>query len=420
MGFIVTDALNQNSKAGIDDTPKARSRIKDISIFKIYPNKLNFFPQNKIEEKAQEILAVGLIESLTVKYAPCDKGEYGLISGERRWRALKLLVEQGHKEFEIATCQIRTPENEYEEKIEIIMANSHRDKDIATLIQSEKELKETLEYMKANNMPLKGFDLNKGRLRDIIASILNTSKTKVALIESINNNLIPEFKEELEKERLTFSAAAEIAGMEEDKQQEVLSKYEASGEITYTEIKDIKEDLKQQEPPEEPEEEQQTPDEVTVPLEETEETKGQQEPINPEPLNMTSKCYSCANWNECDERNTTVTACNEYKSKNPPQEKAEPIKQSSHSESVPVSPERVAQVHDIKIAHMFFEDAKSGIKPFELRKKDRDYKVGDTLHQMEYKDGEYTGRELYQEITYILEDYTGLKDDYCIMGVKNI
>ena len=35
-GFSVMDALNKNSKAGVDESPRARFRTKDISIFKMY------------------------------------------------------------------------------------------------------------------------------------------------------------------------------------------------------------------------------------------------------------------------------------------------------------------------------------------------------------------------------------------------
>lgn len=42
-GFSVMDALNKNSKAGVDESPRARFRTKDISIFKMYRNKLNFY-----------------------------------------------------------------------------------------------------------------------------------------------------------------------------------------------------------------------------------------------------------------------------------------------------------------------------------------------------------------------------------------
>ena len=70
-GYSVMDALNKNSKAGIDSSPRARFRTKDISIHKIYSNSMNFYPQEGIEEKAGEILSIGLLEGLAVKYEPC-------------------------------------------------------------------------------------------------------------------------------------------------------------------------------------------------------------------------------------------------------------------------------------------------------------------------------------------------------------
>ena len=88
-GFSVIDALNKRTKAGIDDTTaKARFRTKDLSIFKIYANDENFYPQEDIEQKAGEILALGLLENLVVKYEPNEAaGEYKLIQvkedGER-------------------------------------------------------------------------------------------------------------------------------------------------------------------------------------------------------------------------------------------------------------------------------------------------------------------------------------------------
>ena len=51
-GFSVKDALNKNSKAGIDESPRARFRTKDISIFKMYRNDMNFYSVEQIEELA--------------------------------------------------------------------------------------------------------------------------------------------------------------------------------------------------------------------------------------------------------------------------------------------------------------------------------------------------------------------------------
>lgn len=74
--------------------------------------------------------------------------------------------------------------------------------------------------------------------------------------------------------------------------------------------------------------------------------------------------------------------------------------------------------HKLKLAAMFFDDVLTGKKSFELRKNDRNYQIGDILELREMKDGEPTGREQEKEVIYILEGFAGLKDDYCILGIK--
>ena len=67
---------------------------------------------------------------------------------------------------------------------------------------------------------------------------------------------------------------------------------------------------------------------------------------------------------------------------------------------------------------MYFDDVASGKKSFELRKNDRGYKEGDVLELMEFKDGRNTGREIKADIIYMLEDYSGLEEGWCILGIK--
>ena len=125
-GWSVMDALNKNSKAAAEEKPKARFRTRDISIRKIYSNDRNFYSMSGIEQLAQEILAVGLMENMTVAYAPCERGEYKIIAGERRWRALNLLLEKGYEDFETVTCQIKSAAEENEEMVQLIIANAYR------------------------------------------------------------------------------------------------------------------------------------------------------------------------------------------------------------------------------------------------------------------------------------------------------
>lgn len=77
------------------------------------------------------------------------------------------------------------------------------------------------------------------------------------------------------------------------------------------------------------------------------------------------------------------------------------------------------KIHELKISPKYFEDVKANKKHFELRKDDRDFKVGDLITLREYDNGQYTGREIINiPIRYILRDVPeyGLKDGYCILG----
>lgn len=151
-GWSPIDALNKNSMAAAEDRPKARFRTRDISIKKMYSNEKNFYSMQDIEGLAQKILAAGLMENMTVAYEPCDRGIYKIIAGERRWRALNKLVEEGYKEFEIVTCQIKNAAEENEEIVQIIIANSYRDKSIEEMLEEEKQLKKALQYMRDNGL----------------------------------------------------------------------------------------------------------------------------------------------------------------------------------------------------------------------------------------------------------------------------
>ncbi len=53
-------------------------------------------------------------------------------------------------------------------------------------------------------------------------------------------------------------------------------------------------------------------------------------------------------------------------------------------------------------------------------KNDCEYAVGDILVLREYNGGAYMGRTCYKRIIYMLEDYTGLVDGYCILGCELI
>lgn len=470
-GYSVMDALNKQTKAGIDDTtPRAKFRTKDLSIFKIYANEGNFYPQEDIEQKAGEILAIGLLENLVVKYEPLEAaGEYKLISGERRWRALHLLVERGYKEFEFVTCNIIAPTTSQEEKVALIIANSHRSKDIETMIHEEQELKATLEDMKANGIELKGYNLQSGRLRDVIADLLNISKTKVAQIEAVSNNLIPEFMEELNKNRLTFSAAYELSGMSSDEQREALGILMDTGELTYQTIKDMKEKKAALAAGEQVEGQMNLDDvqqygetplsyhgnvigedaEEEVSDSDTAEETGfaslnppEEHPAvgddyqTPHPEGITSICYSCTEYETCNVKTGTCTKCDQYKNR---AEAYKTDEQKYSEEQDAIDKETAKKLREmadeerlnnlpsdsvsggkkyIRASQNQFERIVNGEQHFMIVKKDK-YAIGEEITIGEFAEGRATGRTLEMMISFMEDDSTSsaLESGYCIIDI---
>jgi hypothetical protein len=86
-------------------------------------------------------------------------------------------------------------------------------------------------------------------------------------------------------------------------------------------------------------------------------------------------------------------------------------------------------IHYIKCWPKFFDAVARGKKPFEVRKNDRDYRVGDQLVMYEWdpeaaKEREaegYSGREVRGTITYIMDAGTfegAVGPDYVVLGIE--
>jgi ParB family chromosome partitioning protein len=428
-GFSVKDALNKNSKAGIDESPRARFRTKDISIFKMYRNDMNFYSVEQIEELAGDILMYGLKQNLELVYAPCEMGEYRIVAGERRWEALKYLVSKGYKEFELATSKLTTPQDDDEEQVEIIIANAYRTKTVSDMIEEETRLKASLERMKAAGKKIKGYDLQSGRLREVISSMLHMSKTKVAQIEAVNNNLIPEWKEELKGERLTFSAAYELSGMTEDEQREALGKFTETGELTHKDVKDMKA-------------ERAAGQQVSESDTETEigmnppEVRAGDEYETPHPEGITSICYSCTEYETCNVKTGTCTSCDQYKNRTEAyktdeqryseeqdaidRETKKKLREMEQEEKMKNLPsDATGEIKSIRVSKEKFEEYTGEHRKPYMITKDDGFKVGNVVKLVVFAAGKATGETADMRITCKDDDITcsGLSDGWCVIGL---
>lgn len=79
--------------------------------------------------------------------------------------------------------------------------------------------------------------------------------------------------------------------------------------------------------------------------------------------------------------------------------------------------------HDLKIWPEYFEAVLDGTKTWELRRRDRDFRVGDTVSLNEFNpaSGLFTGRTTLHRITYVLSNVqigvAGLDRSYCVFSI---
>ncbi len=79
----------------------------------------------------------------------------------------------------------------------------------------------------------------------------------------------------------------------------------------------------------------------------------------------------------------------------------------------------VPKSHWLKIAPQYLEAHKKGLKSFEIRRNDRNYKIGNALVLQEWTErGGFTGQNVVREITYITDFPDGLKPGYIVMGLR--
>lgn len=238
MAFNMMDLLNNNSKPTQDkEESKTRFKLTQININKLVPSENNFYSIDKIEELKNTIELLGLQQNLVVK--KIEDGMYKIISGHRRYYSMLRLYQEGNKNFEYVPCKVEE-EDKLKNELRLIITNSTaRELTDWEKIHQAKRLKELLtEYKEREKIP--------GRVREIVADILNVSATQVARMESIENNLIDDFKEEMKEDKVKISVAYELSKLPEEKQKEVYKEHEEKSNITIKDIKRKSEDEKEE------------------------------------------------------------------------------------------------------------------------------------------------------------------------------
>lgn len=273
MSFDIKKFMNEESKKEvIDDFP-----IKKISVKKLHPSKQNFYniDPKEIEALKDTIELVGVQENLVVREIKEGEfaGEYEIIVGHKRHLAVSELATEG-KVTEFVPCKIDYSGNSALRELILIFTNStQRERSDYEKMHEIQRVRELLEdYAKNNDLP--------GRKRDIIAGILNTSKSTISRLDNIRRHIIPEFMQEYKAGKIPTATANEIAGISSERQRELWQQYEETGTIKKKEAAAVKQEEKPQ--PETKEETQTQPEK----REEKPEQIKQEKPRQEEPENI--------------------------------------------------------------------------------------------------------------------------------------
>ena len=444
--FNLTELLNQRSKEVAEpmqqgqqsETVTSQEGVSGTAdIYDLIPSKGNFYSVEDVQDLKQSIELLGVLQPLLVT----DKEEDGkrrIIAGHRRRLAVMQLVEEGKERFRYVPILIKPTQNAILDKLALIMANRFREKtDWEKMTEALETEDLVLKLKETTNIP--------GRTRDLLAEILETSPAQVGRYKAIYNNLIPELMAEFKANNIVVSVIYEVSGLPEEYQKQAAEIFRENEVLTLPDIKQLKKhyDATQQIPGQMDidqlqQEEQPEPNVHEIENHagneenQTEQTTEPEEDFDPQPDTVTSLCYGCTHYEDCHEKKATVTSCNNYVNRREANKTAEEryneeqaaidretkrklqeMQQEEKMQHLP-SDEQKKQ-RDIRLSRSQYEEITTGRLTFLLLKKDG-FKVGEELELPEYAEGQPTGRKADLEIIYVMDDRTGLDDNYCIIG----
>ena len=212
MGFDISSVF------GGSPVPNSGTEVKRIPIAQIDGDDRNFYAMSCVEELADNIAIVGLLDPIRV--VPSGAERYTVVSGHRRLTACKLL---GWTEID---CIVESPASSPElEELRLIFANS------ATRRMSDADLSKQSQRVEALIPALKeqGFEFP-GRTVDWVAKLCETNKTKLGNLHYIEEHLIPEWHDRWREGAMATDAALAMAHIDEAGQRLLI---EAQGKRTY-------------------------------------------------------------------------------------------------------------------------------------------------------------------------------------------
>lgn len=202
--------------------------IKQIDVNLLVEHPDNFYDVSDVTELKQAIvMAGGVRQNLIVE--PVDGGKYRIVSGHRRCKAVKELLDEQAGIPSTVPCEIETDPNVAQ--LLLITTNSSTRKLTAwERIEQYTQLESLYRYFKAQNKL-------QGRKREALAKLLQEGPTNVARLKVISDNKVPVLIEMLKQDRIGISAAYELCKLPPDVQEEFCELVTDKDKVSLADVK---------------------------------------------------------------------------------------------------------------------------------------------------------------------------------------
>lgn len=204
----------------LDTSAPAREQIEYIDIDKIDGDARNFYELSGLEALAANIELCGLQQPIRVRTSPNKPSRVIIVSGHRRKAAMQMLVDEGKEQFREVPCiREESPKSWALQELRLIYANSDTRKlSSADLAKQAERVEELLYQLKEEGMEFPG------RMRDHVAQACQTSKSKLARLKVIRENLLHDLENDWEAGKFSDQAAYALARMPDWMQDEFIGK----------------------------------------------------------------------------------------------------------------------------------------------------------------------------------------------------
>lgn len=228
--------LNEESKALATND----FQIKYIPIEELIENDKNEgFSIEDIEELKTSIEEIGLEQNLVV--TPDDGSKYRILTGHRRYIALKELVAEGKTKFKNVPCVVK-------DLAKIDLPLDEETKELYAIATTNAEIRKNTDAdrLKIMNMLSEVYDKLKasgykklGLRREYIAERMGVSSSTVHRLTFIDKNLNKDIKEQFLDDKLPLKVATEISKMDSEQQNDFIEHIDNISDVTVDDVKEF-------------------------------------------------------------------------------------------------------------------------------------------------------------------------------------